>query len=261
MGILGLLLELLIQISGFAIVGGLVYFLTSALRLRYRSWTLTNARASALWAIAAVMVWCTAFVGLAGRLSPAEIASPSVREYDVAEVLTKLIVYAVFVAPSLLLMWLRKEPPASAGVSKQNLGGSLIVGSVLAAIIVLLTILGNGRSMGQVIGGLGIRNFWALFSYAIVGFGEEFAFRGYLQSRLVIWLGRWRGWVVSSVLMALAHVVSRVVFQGEPAIDAFFGSLSIIPVSLFLGYVMLRTENVVAPALAHMFADWILTLG
>ncbi|MBN2003919.1 MAG: CPBP family intramembrane metalloprotease [Anaerolineae bacterium] len=261
MGILGLLLELLVPTLGFAVVGGLVYLLTRALRFRHQDWTLKNPRVSALWAIAAVMIWCTAFVGLVGQLFPSEIASPSVREYDVAEVLTKLAMYAIFVAPSLLLMWLRKESLAGAGVSKHNLGGSLVVGFVLAAIIVFLSVLGSGRSMGQIIGGLGVRHFWALFSYAIVGFGEEFAFRGYLQSRLVIWLGRWRGWGVASVLMALAHVVSRVVFQGEPAIDAFFSSLSIIPVSLLLGYVMLRTENVVAPALAHMFADWILTLG
>jgi membrane protease YdiL (CAAX protease family) len=95
----------------------------------------------------------------------------------------------------------------------------------------------------------------------VVGFAEEFAFRGYLQTRLVAWLGRWPGWVLASVLMALAHAVQRLTVGGMPPLDALSSSASLIPISLFLGYVMLRTENVVAPGLAPIFADWAGTLG
>lgn len=261
MSILQVLLQWVGQTLIFAVVGGIIYFITRALRLRHQDWTVNNPKMSAFWAIVVVLIWCNVFVGLIGQLTDSEIAPPAVREYDIVEVLTKAVIYLVFIGPALLVMGLRKEPIASAGVSTHNLGGSLIVGFILAAVVVVLGFLGNERSVGEIIGGLGIRHFWALFSYAIVGFGEELAFRGYLQSRLIMWLGRWRGWLAASVLMALAHVVSLVVTHGDPLIDAWISSLGLIPISLFLGYLMLRTENIVAPGLVHMFADWILTLG
>ena len=42
----------------------------------------------------------------------------------------------------------------------------------------------------------------ALIFYAFVGFGEEFLFRGYLQTRLVAWSGVARGWILAAVVMA-----------------------------------------------------------
>ncbi|MDX9851718.1 MAG: hypothetical protein RBT01_14510 [Anaerolineaceae bacterium] len=42
---------------------------------------------------------------------------------------------------------------------------------------------------------------------------------------------------------------------------ALLSSAALIPISLFVGFVMLRTGNIVAPGLAHTFANWIDTLG
>jgi membrane protease YdiL (CAAX protease family) len=94
----------------------------------------------------------------------------------------------------------------------------------------------------------------------ITGVWEEFAFRGYLQTRLVAWLGRWQGWAMASVMMALAHIVQRITVESMAPAQALTSSVAIIPMSLLTGYIMLRTENVVAPCLFHTFADWVSTL-
>jgi membrane protease YdiL (CAAX protease family) len=31
----------------------------------------------------------------------------------------------------------------------------------------------------------------------------------------------------------------------------------LIPISLLLGFIMLRTDNIAAPAIYHTFADWV----
>ena len=163
--------------------------------------------------------------------------------------------------PAVLAMRLRREPWASAGVSDHNLGRSLAVGVVLSVVTVAGAFLGGDRRFSRVIAGLAASHFWALLKYALVGFGEEFVFRGYLQTRLEAWLGRWQGWVVTSVVMALSHVVQRVAVAGMSPLDALTSSAALVPVSLLMGYVMLRTGNVVAPGLFHTFADWVNTLG
>jgi len=56
--------------------------------------------------------------------------------------------------------------------------------------------------------------------------------------------------------MALAHIVQRITIMGMSGTDAMIDSLTLIPVSLLLGYIMLRTENIMAGALFHAFIDW-----
>ena len=60
--------------------------------------------------------------------------------------------------------------------------------------------------------------------------------------------------------MALAHIVQRITMQGLSPLEALVSSALLIPVSLLLGYVMLQTENVIAPAVFHTFLDWVDTL-
>jgi membrane protease YdiL (CAAX protease family) len=105
--------------------------------------------------------------------------------------------------------------------------------------------------------GLNMNHFWAFLQFSVVGFSEEFAFRGYLQTRLCAWLGRWQGWLLASVLMALIHIPQRVWMLGFDASTAFLSSAYLIPISLIMGFVMLRTENIVAPAIFNTFSDWV----
>jgi membrane protease YdiL (CAAX protease family) len=253
-----------LECLGFIVMGVIVYALTRILRLETESWPFARPRAAALWGINSILLGWLLVSILFFALAPSETAPQrptQARSYDSSDVVSQAVIAMVFLGPALLTMRWRREPWASTRVSRHNLGGSLIVGTLLALLGVVSIFLSGEHSPSQVIRHLGSRHIWALLQYAVVGFGEEFAFRGYLQTRLVAWLGRRQGWVFSSVLMALAHVVQRLTAGGMSPPDALLSSASLMPISLFLGYVMLRTENVIAPGLAHIFADWIGTLS
>ena len=61
--------------------------------------------------------------------------------------------------------------------------------------------------------------------------------------------------MLASTIMAVAHFPLRMIIEGKTLSDAFFDSLVLIPVSLFFGYLMLRTKNVLAPAIIHTFTN------
>jgi len=161
-------------------------------------------------------------------------------------------------APILLAMRWRRESFATAGLWGRHLGRSLLVGGALSLLVVgwRLVVDLHGPSLPV----LGVSHFWALVQFAIVGIAEEFAFRGYLQARLVTWIGRWAGWVAASLLMAFAHIVLHLT-AGVPVPEALAACASLVPISLVLGFVMLRTGNVAGPALLHTFVNWAETLG
>ena len=258
------LIQMGIQSLVFVAVGAVVYGLTKISSFRYRSWPFASARNSSLWGIAAVLIgWILVsvlFLIVAGSQDMRQ-EPVSNHEYTVNDVVSQAILAFIAFGPVVLVMRWRKESWASAGVSTHNLGRSFMVGVLLIVLFTVVNMALGERSFGEMSVELKVDHFWALLQYAIVGFGEEFAFRGYLQTRLVAWLGRWQGWVVTSVLMALAHVVQRITMTGLLPLEAVLSSVSLIPISLLLGYMMLRTENIVAPGLFHTFANWVSTLG
>ena len=81
-----------------------------------------------------------------------------------------------------------------------------------------------------------------------------------MQTRLIAWLGKRQGWLLTSILMAMAHITQRIAVMGLSSMEAIISSALLIPVNLLLGYMMLRTDNVIGPALLHIYADWINTL-
>ena len=264
MGVGDSVVQLGLQSLAMVVIGVVVYALTRVLRFRHRAWSFTHPRDAAFWGLAAIFIgWvCVSalfFAFVEPTSTPAK--GSDAREYGLSDVVSQTLIILALLSPAAVAMRWRREPWASAGVSTHNLVGSLVVGMLLAVLTIAGTFFGGDSSLPEVVAGLTGRHFWALIYYAVVGFGEEVAFRGYLQTRLMGWLGRWQGWVAASILMALAHVVQRMTRMGMSPVEALGSSVALIPISMFLGYVMLRTENVVAPGLAHTFANWVGTLG
>ena len=170
-------------------------------------------------------------------------------------VLDQSILFALMLLPVLLAMRMQKESLYTAGITAVGLTGSIVIGLGVGLLTVLITIAGKMFMVDWQ-----LDHFWSFLQFAIVGFGEEFAFRGYLQTRLVGWLGRVPGWVTASVLMALLHYGHRLAMMGMEPVPALLSCLGLIPISLFLGFVMLRTGNIVAPGIMHLFADWVTTI-
>jgi membrane protease YdiL (CAAX protease family) len=252
------------QSLALLVAGALVYGMTRLLRFRYQAWHFANARASAVWGLGALALGWTVvsvlFFARAAWGGPQQ-ALAGERVYGPNDVIGQVVIALAAFGPALVVMRWRREPWASARLGRHNLGKSLLVGGLFSSLIVAASTFGVESGPSQLVAGLGRSHLWALLHYGIVGFGEEFAFRGFLQTRLASWLGRWWGWVLAAVLMALAHVVQRMTVWGLSPLEALLSSASLIPISLFQGYLMLRTENLVAPGLVHTFANWVGTLG
>jgi len=171
------------------------------------------------------------------------------------DVIAQLFAAAVMIGPAVIAMRRRRESPATAGVTRKNLGRSLALSVPLVAAIVVWR-LASSRWVGTDTG-YDVTDFWALGQFVVVGFAEEYAYRGYLQTRMIDWLGRYRGWILTSVVMAMAHVGHRMTVSRMAFGEALTSSASLIPVSLFLGYVMMRTRNIIAPGIVHSVIDWL----
>jgi len=56
---------------------------------------------------------------------------------------------------------------------------------------------------------------------------------------------------------ALVHLPHRMLIGGMSFPDALAATLALIPVSLLMGFVMLRAGSVVSSGLFHTFANWV----
>lgn len=247
--------QLLTQAIFFLCVGIFVYLMTRWLKFRYLPWLYPDPRQSA-WVALGTAVLPFFLVGLVSLASAPDVATTPVHtdfRTSPSAVINELIIWLIILSPALIAMKIRKESWQSAGVTRNNLGKSILLGCLLALVVIVAC----SECMTGILRGLNLDHFWSFLYYTVVGFSEEFAFRGYLQTRLCAWLGRWQGWLLASVLMALVHISQRVWMLGFDATTAFLSSAYLIPISLIMGYVMLRTENIVAPAIYHTFADWV----
>ena len=83
---------------------------------------------------------------------------------------------------------------------------------------------------------------------------QEFFFRGWLQSRFAMILGKWRGLILANVCFTLWHYCAPFVTQSPVPLKTPLGALSTFIVGLLYGYTFMRTRNIIAPWLAHILA-------
>jgi membrane protease YdiL (CAAX protease family) len=247
--------QLLTQTIGLFVIGVVVYLMTRWLQFKRELWTFPSPRQSAIVALAVTALPMFIIIVIAVIMSAKGGATEvNVEEkHSISNVFNQLIIYLVLFSPVLIAMKIRNEPWKSAGVTKINLGKSFLLGGLLG----LVAIATCAECLRGISSGLKMSHMWAFLQFSIVGIGEEFGYRGYLQTRLVAWLGRWQGWILASVLMATIHISGLVLVSGKDALTALLSSAMLIPISLLMGYIMLRTENVIAPAILHTIADWV----
>jgi membrane protease YdiL (CAAX protease family) len=90
---------------------------------------------------------------------------------------------------------------------------------------------------------------------------QEFFFRGWLQPRFVKSLGLWPGLAVTSISFAVWHLCPAFEQAQIVPIMSVFGMTLTTVMGLVFGYVFRRTENILAPWLAHVLAGLTLVLS
>ncbi|MCK5126638.1 MAG: CPBP family intramembrane metalloprotease [candidate division Zixibacteria bacterium] len=198
-----------------------------------------------LLAILATFLLMTLLISLGS-----EASDSSTRKYAGIDALSQLIGLLIVSLPVLSIMKWQKEPLATAGISKLTIRISLILGFIIG---IGELFIGTGVSW---LGNLNMMYFWALMQFVFVGFFEEFLFRGYLQTRLMRWLGTYKGWILASLMMSLSHISIIYGWHGKSLSDAFLLSFETFPISLALGYIYMKTGNITGPAIIHTFMNF-----
>lgn len=163
----------------------------------------------------------------------------------------RLQVTAIAALPFGLVLLQRRQPLRSAGWNPKLLRLALLVGLPLA----LLAVFVSGKFqvlLGGVTSELGL----ALLFLAGICLVEETIFRGYIQSRLVAWLGWWGGWLTTAGLFVLWQVPRWLAFPG----DWLFNVLYVIAQALLVGWIVRKSGHALAPALYRMISEWLLFL-
>jgi membrane protease YdiL (CAAX protease family) len=84
----------------------------------------------------------------------------------------------------------------------------------------------------------------------VVGICEEFYFRGFLQSRLNFYLGNIIGLILTALIFVVWHIPADIV-NGIRGVQIIYNMILRLPLSLFLGFIMMKYRNIIIPVLFH----------
>ena len=178
-------------------------------------------------------------------------------QYDLITALTWWGIYAaMYTIPVLIICKARKQNLETVGITKKNVRLSLEIGLVLSLLILFLSItpeLFQEKFFTY-------NTFYAFIYFLAIGFGEELLFRGILQIRCSSWLGEIRGWILASTIMAIVHLPQRIFVLGLDPLQASVSALFLMPFSLLMGFIMLKTRSILGPTVIHTVTDWISVL-
>lgn len=145
---------------------------------------------------------------------------------------------------------------ASIGFTRLNLRQALMwgMGAGIATVVYIFLSFSGERLFPPMLGvqlAIGIP-IWVL----VMSPFQEFLFRGWLQPRFQCAMGKWMGLIITSACFTLWHFAPP--FEGTPTstipVTSVSGVLSTFGLGLLFGYVFQRTNNIVAPWLAHALA-------
>jgi membrane protease YdiL (CAAX protease family) len=238
--------QLLAQSVGWTVFALIAYGLSKLLRCQLNSDTCAPKVRSAWLPLVPVAVTLLGLIALslwAPRNQEGLRMSPRLSFW-------RAVGFLVNVLPAGWAMFRTGEPISSSGLGRHNLWQACVIGLALGGLWCLPAAFGH-KFAPQFGGWAG----WLLFM-TMVGFAEEFLFRGYLQTRLIARMGTWRGWVLASFLFAASHL-PRYLFQDGLGLGAaIVAAARLIPSGLGMGFIMLRTQNILAPAIFHTITDF-----
>jgi membrane protease YdiL (CAAX protease family) len=147
----------------------------------------------------------------------------------------------------------RRQPVRSAGWNRPLLTSSFQLGIA----IILLTIFLRGK-ISTLFNGITSAETSALLVAVALGLAEETIFRGYIQPRLSSRLGKTPGWLLTSGLFALWQIPRLL---GEPSQTILIGVAVGLVQGLVAGWMMQKTQHVLAPGLYRAISTWMAFLG
>ena len=253
--VLGILTTLAINVLLYLPVILVTWLVTRRHKVTDLRTDFSNPRREALLSIVVVLLIAfilTVYIFSLYQSTNGPIGTPT--EFNLKGALFQWGIYIIlFIFPVVAVIKLRHQKIETIGITGKNLWFSIGLGIVLAlGLSVLVTPIISDSSKVFTSSA-----FYGFVYFSAVGFGEELLFRGYLQIRCISWLGAVKGLVLASVIMAFMHLPQRMFAVGLDPLQAVASTVSLIAISLALGYLMLSTKNTLGPAIMHIILDWV----
>jgi membrane protease YdiL (CAAX protease family) len=158
---------------------------------------------------------------------------------------------AIYLVLMILAMKRTGQSLGSIGITGVDKLRNLALGLVLSAIYVGVT------SLSGTFAGFSVSLVYAFILMAIVGFIQEVVWRGYVQTRLTAKAGTIKGLVATALLFALWHFPMHYFRYSGVALEALANIfVTLFPLSLLFGYIMLRCQNIIPLSILHLFVNF-----
>lgn len=174
-------------------------------------------------------------------------------------------IFFLFVAYGIVfpLVWARLTHSWEAmGFSRRNLGSALVWGVVAGVAWAVYTFIffRQDRPLPP-LWGLQVAIAFPVWLFVMSPF-QEFFFRGWLQPRLQNATGKWLGLGITALAFTLWHFFPQLEGTATATLplSSALGLVSIVLAGLLFGYIFQRTENILAPWLAHAIGGIALVL-
>ena len=176
-------------------------------------------------------------------------------QYSQDDLIRQVIISGLSLAPFALVLLVRQQPLLSTGLGQQTMRGSITLGIALGFLSIFL----RGK-IYSLINSIGAAQVNYLIAMAAVGFAEEVIFRGFIQLRLVAWLGARWGWILTAVAFALYHIPSRLLIEHVSLPLLGFSLIMPLLFGLLQGWIMQKTGNIAGLAIYHAVHNWLVIL-
>gem|GEM_PF-2025705 len=172
--------------------------------------------------------------------------------FEIHRIILGSLFFIITLVPIILVFIFRKMTLHDLGFTNSNPIKSILKGLGLGTIFTLVYAILSKESFKAV---SSINLISLVIVFIMVGINEEVIFRGYLQNKLIKFLGRNRGWLVSSVMFAFSHMPQRIIVQNVSVLNAFQGVILLLPISFLFGYVMMKTRDIYVVIILHAFVN------
>lgn len=163
--------------------------------------------------------------------------------------LDKLTAFSSRCIPAIVVLVFEGGKLTSIGLRSSSMIDGVIIGAVLGVGFMFLN--GNSFSPSR----FRWKHLESVYRNTITVTGEEFLIHGFLQIRMIAWLGLVPGWLITSFIFALFHYPQERYFNGRRGINALAYPLMTLPMGMMLGAVFYVSGNLLAPILLHLSAN------
>ena len=171
-------------------------------------------------------------------------------------ILSEGLLFVAVLVPTAIMALIERRPMGVYGLPlraafRRHFWSGALWGFINLSLVMLCMIVVGVYTIGgidlPVSGILKYGALWAL-GFLLVGFSEEYLFRGYLLYNLTSGIGFWPTTIILSVLFALAHA-------GNPG-ENWVGLLGIFEIAIFFCLTVQRTGTLWFAVGIHMAYDW-----